>query len=428
MKLPQINSTVLLQNGKKGTILQYLGEGAQGAVFMVDVNGERRALKLYKYPQSRKFLDNLKKNIDEGAPSPLFLWPEAMVRPMNGYAGYTMGLRPEGYHEFSKFRLAKVRFKTVEAMLTAAIEMCSAFRALHATGLSFQDLNDGGFFINPDTGHVLVCDCDNVFPHGELSGIMGKARYIAPEVVSGKGFPNSYSDRFSMAVMMFMLFCLDHPFEGLNVAKHPCMTEELERRLFGQDICFIFNPTDSSNRPVRGLHRNALTMWPLLPKLLQQTFCEEFSASKFANPQSRLTEQQWSERLLRVRDTLTRCPYCGDEIFADGVCRCFNAQCGKVLSANLFLSTGNRSIPVLPGIKIRPGAGGELAGRIIAKPSEPTMLLIQNLSESPWNITTPTGRTVSVEPRGFCPAKENLRITMMADNLPLTLTVKSKQD
>lgn len=426
MKLPQINSTILLQNGRKATIMQYLGEGAQGAVFLVDISGRRCALKLYKYPQPGQFLNNLKKNIEEGAPSPLFLWPEAMVRPINGYAGYTMPLRPEGYHEFSKFRLAKVRFRTVDAMLTAALEMCSAFRALHATGLSFQDLNDGGFFINPDNGHVLVCDCDNVFPHGEISGIMGKARYIAPEVVSGKTYPDSYSDRFSMAVMMFMIFCLDHPFEGFNVVKHPCMTEELERRLFGEEIRFIFDPADSSNRPVRGLHRNALTMWPLLPKLLRQTFCEEFSAQKFANPQSRLTEQQWTERLLRVRDTLTRCPACGDEIFADGECRCFNPRCGNTLKASTFLSTGSRAIPVINGTKLRLGATGEAAGRIIAKPSDPSVLLIQNLTESSWNITTPTGRTVAVPPRGFCPANENIRLTLVSGELPVTLTVKKQ--
>ena len=29
-------------------------------------------------------------------------------------------------------------------------------------GYSYQDLNDGNFFINPQSGDVLICDNDNV--------------------------------------------------------------------------------------------------------------------------------------------------------------------------------------------------------------------------------------------------------------------------
>lgn len=424
MKLPTINSTLMLQNGQKARIIRYLGEGAQGAVFLVEINGSQKALKLYKYQPTGEFLANLKKNVAEGTPSPLFLWPEAMLRPFNGLNGYIMDLRPEGYHEFSKFRLAAVRFRSIEAMLTAAIDMCSAFRSLHAKGLSFQDINDGGFFINPDTGRVLVCDCDNVFPHGELSGIMGKARYIAPEVVSGTNYPDSYSDRFSMAVMMFMIFCLDHPFEGLNVVRHPCMTEDLERQLFGKDIRFIYDPADTSNRPVRGIHRNVLTMWPLLPQLLRDTFAQEFSAAKFADPQSRLTEMQWIERLMRVRDMLIRCPRCGDELFADGVSRCLNPNCGHTVRPDLFLTNGARAIPAVAGVKLRPAPSGEVTGRIVAKPSDPAVLLIQNLSSRAWSVSTPTGRKVDVSPRGFCPVKEGLGLSIISENNPFTLTIK----
>lgn len=83
--------------------------------------------------------------------------------------------------------------------------------------------------------------------------MLGKARYIAPEIVLGKNMPNSYSDRFSMTVILFMLFCIDHPFEGMNVVRYPCMTEEIERdcsvssfascmmmRTQGIDPCVVF--------------------------------------------------------------------------------------------------------------------------------------------------------------------------------------------
>ena len=36
--------------------------------------------------------------------------------------------------------------------------------------------------IHPETGDVLICDNDNVAPEGVTSGILGKARYMAPEL------------------------------------------------------------------------------------------------------------------------------------------------------------------------------------------------------------------------------------------------------
>ena len=74
-----------------------------------------------------------------------------------------------------------------------SLDICCAFRALHLKGLSYQDLNDGNFFINGETGRVLICDNDNVAPDGDnTTGIRGKARYMAPEVVSGKKNGGSY--------------------------------------------------------------------------------------------------------------------------------------------------------------------------------------------------------------------------------------------
>lgn len=72
-----------------------------------------------------------------------------------------MDLRPQGYYEFGQFLLCKQKFSSWLAMTTAAMDICEGFKALHAKGLSYQDLNDGNFFINPQTGRVLICDNDN---------------------------------------------------------------------------------------------------------------------------------------------------------------------------------------------------------------------------------------------------------------------------
>ena len=131
-----------------------------------------------------------------------------------------MKLRPKDYYEFGQYLLARAKFKSFEAMVNAAMKICEGFKALHLSGLSYQDLNDGNFFIHPETGDVLICDNDNVAPEGVTSGILGKARYMAPEVVTGKTMPNKYTDRYSLSVVLFLLFYANHPLEGARVKRN----------------------------------------------------------------------------------------------------------------------------------------------------------------------------------------------------------------
>lgn len=171
-----------------------------------------------------------------------------------------MELRSADYKDFGKFLLAKEHFACVSAMITAAILICSNFRILHNKGYSYQDLNDGNFFINPRNGDVLICDNDNVAPSGVNSGIMGKCRYMAPEIVLGKNLPNAQSDRYSLAVILFLLFFGNHPLEGKQIAETPCMTEKHEKKFYGSTPIFIYDSTDSSNRPINGIHNNVIAL------------------------------------------------------------------------------------------------------------------------------------------------------------------------
>ena len=198
---------VNLSIGGSATIIKELGRGGQGIVYLVELGGKQMALKWYHNPPDDKFYKNLERNVSQGAPSDAFIWPEYVTMKENGSYGYIMKLRPSNYFEFGNYLLAKVSFKSFTAMLAAAMKICDGFMMLHRFGYSYQDLNDGNFFIDPQTGDVLICDNDNVMPQGEKSGIMGKARYMAPEIVDG-GIPDKYSDRFSLSVILFMLLRL----------------------------------------------------------------------------------------------------------------------------------------------------------------------------------------------------------------------------
>lgn len=415
---------VALSSGDQVEIIKELGRGGQGIVYLVSVDGAQMALKWYLNDPGDKFYKNLERNINSGAPSDAFLWPEYITKHENGSFGYVMKLRPKNYYEFGNYLLAKVTFKSVTAMLAAAMKICDGFMMLHRHGYSYQDLNDGNFFIDPNTGDVLICDNDNVMPQGEKSGIMGKARYMAPEIVAG-GIPDKYSDQFSLSVILFMLFYANHPFEGARVVACPCMTENYEKKFYGSEAIFIYDPKNDTNRPVRGIHQNVIRRWMAFPKLLRDTFIEQFSNGKLRNPNTRLIEMRWKDIINKVRDEMVACPHCGYETFvevADSSSKCMN--CGKTIDTSLRLLLGSREVPLTSKTEIFIDTDNIPDGKV-AVDSGGTML-IQNVSPDAWIVETASGKIKQVDPQGYMPAKPGLKIKLKIHNVDYNLEVIKK--
>ena len=365
---------------------------------------------------------NLEHNIASGAPSDAFLWPEYLTEKQQGSYGYIMKLRPQNYYEFGNFLLAKVSFKSFTAMLSAAMRICDGFMMLHRFGYSYQDLNDGNFFIDPQTGDVLICDNDNVMPQGEKSGIMGKARYMAPEIVAG-GIPDKYSDRFSLSVILFMLFYANHPFEGAKVVACPCMTESFEKKFYGSEALFIYDPTDKSNLPVRGIHQNVIRRWPAFPQLLRDTFIEEFSKEKLQNPSTRMIEQNWKKIISTVRDSLVVCRHCAEETFvnvSNTTDKCMN--CGKDVDLSKRLVVNNRSLPLINKTAIYIDEDNTPDGVVTTDSNG--FMLIKNVSTETWTVETPSGKIKTVAPNEILPVKEGLKITFRVHTVPYKAEIK----
>lgn len=401
------NQKIELESGKTATIIGKLGDGGQGIVYRVilDETGEERALKWYfrdKFSDARKFYNHLAENIKMGAPSAAFVWPEEITKWRDNESfGYTMKIFPAGYESFSKFLISKVSFQSARAMVNAGLNMVAAFKALHNKGYNYQDLNDGNFSINPKSGAVLICDNDNVMGHGENSGVLGKARYMAPEVVRGEKQPDKITDRYSLAVILFMLFIGDHPLEGQKT-NVPALTNKYDKRFFGTEPLFIYDKNDNANAPVPGLHKNAIAMWKYFPSFVKAAFQASFSQESLLKGRGRLLEQDWFNILMRLKSSIVKCPICGEEIFLESD---RETICGKhKIKAVGYLDFEKRSnqavtVPIFKDavlynyhMDISSEDFETVAAVILEKPGK---FGLQNKTARRWLITAQDGQTFS---------------------------------
>ena len=403
---------VNLTNGSQAKIIEELGRGGQGIVYRVEIGGKQMALKWYLNAPYHKFYKNLEDNTSKGAPSDAFLWPEFVTKRERGSYGYIMPLRPKGYYEFGHYLLAKRQFKSFEAIVNAAMKICEGFKLLHLRGYSYQDLNDGNFFINPDNGDVLICDNDNVMPNNDKSGILGKARYMAPEVVCGSKVPNTESDRFSLSVILFMLFYANHPLEGARVLACPCMTEQFEKKFYGSEAIFVYDKDNDSNRPVRGVHNNVLRRWMALPGILRDTFITEFSKDKLQNPEKRITEREWQKIIQQLRDMLVICPQCGKESFVENPSAPKCMSCQKDFQLSGIFQLKNRSLLLTPKTNIYIDQDNKPDIMVFAVPGDKYPVQMRNVTAEVWVVETQSGKLKQIQPNETMPVRAGLKITI----------------
>ena len=427
---------VKVKNGSEAKILGEFGSGGQGTVYHVKYQGKDYALKWY-HPnvfkdKAQAFYKNLENNINKGAPTKNFIWPLGVTEVQSGSFGYLMDIRPQGYSELTEFFVGtkqkkQVHFASFTAISNAAINIVQAFRVLHNNGYTYQDINNGNFFINPQNGDVLICDNDNVSPYGTNLGIMGKQRWMAPEVVTG-GDPDKYSDRFSLAVVLFRLLFINHPLEG-KYSTPPCMTKELERKFYGTEPIFIMDPSDASNRPIPGTAYNLQLFWSVYPKYIKDMFIKAFSKEVMMNRNKRIIEKDWLDIFFRLRAETGKCPRCHKETFWDTTNESVGCiECGQQVSTKSRLHLSKFNLPIYDGLKVYKwhiDSSSEDIDTIIAEvihnPNNPQLLGLSNVSNCTWKINLPDGSQRPLEAGKTVPVKDGFKIDFIGNNAVATV-------
>ena len=356
------NEILTVQSGKKIKVLDILGDGGQGEVYLVEMENKLFALKIYKDDISNDFWYNLKNNTSKGSPADTFLWPLEIVETSDGIYGYIMKVRDKEYKSFVSYLTGKNEFKDTRTLLDWCISLCSSFKLLHEKGYSYQDLNDGSFFFNPNNGNLLICDNDNVAANKKSLGVLGKMRYMAPEIVRGdidkqtgkEQMPDVHSDRFSLAVILFMTLCMGHPYEGERLKNYDIIDEDAEYEMYGKDPIFVYHKDRKNNRPIRGYHYSLIKRWPLIPMNLKEAFHKTFVDGLTDRENSRTTEIEWIKLLSNYRDSLITCQ-CGyqyDYFYENRNERKCCPICNTLKPEYCYLQINRKRILLEPGKRI----------------------------------------------------------------------------
>ncbi|MGN0686522.1 MAG: protein kinase [Oscillospiraceae bacterium] len=399
----KVGDRIPLELGGEAEITRTLGQGGQGAVYRASYRGQDYALKMYftnKLKQPELFRENLSALASGASVSEAFMMPLILTENSDGVFGFLMELIPPEYAPFSDILNARVRFSDLYAIVNAAIRIASAFRELHNSGKSYQDLNDGGFFIRPADGDIRICDCDNIAPYGEHLGIAGKPGYMAPEIVRGEKAPDKLTDRYSLAVLLFRLLLRGDPLEGGKVLKSVCLTEDAERRHYGFEPMFVYDPEDDSNRPVRGVHNNIIKFWKIMPEYIREAFTLSFTTG-LHQPEKRLIEKQWLDLLVRLRSDICCCT-CGAQGFAPSYAKDedgkFICPCGAHFAPPLVLAGGKNRILLSDGTKLF-GDDISVTAEVVRNKVNPSLWGLKNHTSDVWRCVLPNGQEKEV-PQG----------------------------
>ena len=235
--------------------------------------------------------------------------------------------------------------------------------------------------------------------------------------------PSADSDRFSLALLLFYMLMIAHPLEGRREAEIHCLDLPARERLYGFNPLFIFDPDDAGNRPVPGIHDNAIAFWEVYPGFLRELFVQSFTRGLHDPKHGRVRETQWRTAMLRLLDGLLYCGHCRAENFYDGerlkageVARCWS--CGAEIKPPARIRMGDQVVMLNHDSRLYArhlGAPvdydfGQVVAEMVENPAKPGAWGLCNRSETTWNVSPTDKPAFTVAPGKTLPLRLGVKI------------------
>jgi len=420
--------------GTTVTVVKKIGEGTQGEVYLVDGPQGPQALKWYKPEQAtsgqRTAISYLvRTGPPYGAAGKRFIWPLDLVTADNTKQfGYLMTrIDTQKYAELGEVWAHLKPVPGLSSLCEISYELANSYRALHLSGHCYRDISAGNLMFDPATGDVLICDNDNVgVNHESRCQVWGTMEYMAPELIRGECDPSTETDLHALAVLLFYVWVWHHPFHGEMEYRYHCWDIPAKKQVYGITPVFIFDPGNTANRlPADPDYALAGRRWDLCPPPLRAMFLRAFTEG-LTQPARRVTEGEWQNLFLSLKDSLVSCPHCRAENFSSvdnlpATCWHCRREIPPAPSLRIQRPWGNISLTLSLGTTLisrhilHPNGtddGSRVIGKVVPHPAIPGAAGIRNLSESAWNVIFPDGITADVPPGRAVPLNPNTTLTI----------------
>lgn len=383
---------------------------------------------------------NLLEHFSAETPGSAFMWPSDVSRLDRGAFCYTINEDVTPYISLSDLMEDKGNYEGWSAIVNAALSLITAFLQMKESGYHYLHMTEDDVWIHPKTGRVLLANAEFLRKESKAAGSgaakagAGQAgtakaagtdswmpsrrgRMLPPAYLTGGRAPDSQSDDYMLAVLLFEVLYLHHPLEGYRAASFPVMDQKAEQLVYGQQPCFIYDEKDESNGPVRGIHINVLRRWGLYPDFIRDFFTRAFRQEVLKGREPAVTAMEWYHQFMKLRSYIVPCTCGMENIWQPGEQKC--RRCRTPLAqAALHYQIGTESYPVLPGTRLyqcQLDSGSDytaVAGEFIRTKSNSSLCLLQNVTDQEWIVTDPGGQERPAGPQETVMLVDQMKITI----------------
>ncbi len=303
--------TIVTVEGKKLVLGKIVGFGGQGVVY--EVQGENNiVIKLY-YPSGSSVVDdgvlerisyirNYMRYVK--LPTNFVVILDLIKTP---FVGYVME-KVSGYKSLNSYLIPdkELSFSDwynkglgLRERIFIGFVIAKAFAALERVNLSYCDISGNNILVKINKSvSIKMIDVDNIYMAGKgTASVLGTPRYIAPEVISGQKNPDVLSDNYSLAVILFELLRVGHPYISDDILDG---TPDDEEVAYAGKLDYVTDANSSNMLPSDIVFTDKLT------ELFHKCFVDG-KINRLVRPSAR----DFQFALLDASNKVIKCPNCG---------------------------------------------------------------------------------------------------------------------